>query len=296
MRNAVLNFLKPPGMTSHDAVSFVRRIYGQKRVGHSGTLDPAASGVLPIYLGNATRLVEYAENFTKCYRTEILFGISTDTGDDTGAVLVCKNVSLPREEVLIRISESFRGQQEQIPPMFSAVKVNGKKLYDLARAGKEIERQSRRIDIADIRILRIQKEKVMLQLCCTKGTYVRVLCEDFGKRVGLPATMSGLLRIAVGPFQLSDALTMEEIEANPLSAVLPPDFAVKHLKPMVISPPNVMKLIYGQTITPECVRDDLQENLLVSLYDEQELFFGIGWFDSSSGRIQPKKIMRDGII
>ena len=135
MISAVLNFLKPPGMTSHDAVSFVRHTYRQKRVGHSGTLDPAAAGVLPIYLGYATRLVEYGDSFDKTYRAEVLLGIKTDTGDDTGTVLQQTTVSLPPLHRIREVIESFQGGYEQVPPMYSAIKIDGKKLYELARAG-----------------------------------------------------------------------------------------------------------------------------------------------------------------
>ena len=295
MKHAVINLLKPPGMTSHDAVSFVRRIYGQKRVGHAGTLDPAAAGVLPVFLGNATRLVEYAEAFDKTYRTEIMFGISTRTGDDTGEVVDRQEVNLPPLQELRRVAESFRGAQEQVPPMYSALKVNGVKLYDLARAGKEIERASRQIEITDINILNSDRNSLVMQLRCSKGTYVRVLCEDFGKRLGLPAMMSTLLRIAVGPFELSSAATLEEIESAPLLALQPPDVAVQHLPPVFLAELDVIRLKQGQIITRQVDDESSGDEVIVRLHDEEKSLFGIGRLYLNSGRLQPIKILRDGL-
>jgi tRNA pseudouridine55 synthase len=295
MISAVLNFLKPPGMTSHDAVSFVRHTYRQKRVGHSGTLDPAAAGVLPIYLGNATRLVEYGDSFDKTYRAEVLLGIKTDTGDDTGTVLHQTTVKLPPLQRIREVIESFQGGYEQVPPMYSALKIDGKKLYELARAGKIVQRQARRIEIPSISLLAVHDCRLTIEVNCSKGTYIRTLCEDIGERLSMPATMSLLLRTRVGPFAVNQSASLEEITAEPEQVLLPPEYAVSHLPACSLSESESIDLRHGRQVRPVCLLKDGDDEQLVRLYDAKRTFFGVGRFDSAERMLKPIKIFSGGM-
>jgi len=294
MTDAVINLLKPPGMTSHDAVSFVRRIYRQKRVGHSGTLDPAAAGVLPIFLGNATRLIEYGDNFEKEYRAEILFGILTDTGDDTGAVLHQKPVDPSQMEALSEIITGFEGHYEQVPPMYSALKVNGRKLYELAREGKEVARASRQVEIKSIRLICHQNDRALIHVACSKGTYIRTLCEDIGERIGALATMAFLLRTRVGPFEINQANTLEEIEGNPQSVLLPAEATVSHFSLLHLDETETRQLRQGRSVEVSSELDSVLTNAMMRLHSDTGVFFGIGQFSIETGLLKPIKIFADG--
>ena len=295
MTTAVINLLKPPGMTSHDVVAFVRRLYRQKKVGHSGTLDPAAAGVLPVYLGQATRLVEYADDFDKSYRAEILFGVATDTGDDTGTTVASRSVNPDSLDGLKAVVASFAGGYEQIPPMYSALKINGKKLYELARAGIEVERTARWIQINDIQLLWQSGVQATIQVTCSKGTYIRTLCSDIGAKLQLPATMGFLLRTHVGPFVLNQARTLEEITADPQGALLPADIAVGHLSSCRVCANDARLLQQGQAVAnrDESLRQGRTQ--LVRLYDNDGVFFGMGQHTCQAGMLHPIKIFTDGI-
>jgi tRNA pseudouridine55 synthase len=218
MTHGVLNLLKPPGMTSHDAVAFVRRVLKEKRVGHTGTLDPAAAGVLPICIGQATRLVELLQAGTKRYIAESTFGRETDSGDLLGEVVRQGDASSLELEPLRLVLDRFRGEIEQMPPLHSAIKVGGQKLYDLARSGQTIEIPTRRVSISHLHISRWQSGSVpraMLDIECSGGTYIRSLVRDIGREAGCAATMSFLLRSRSGFFKLEDAVSPEEFEREP---------------------------------------------------------------------------------
>ena len=295
MTTGLINLLKPPGMTSHDAVSFIRRIYRQKKVGHSGTLDPAAAGVLPVYLGHATRLVEYGEAFDKEYRAEILFGIATDTGDDTGAILRQCPVEPALLDELESVVRSFLGGYDQVPPMYSALKVAGRKLYELAREGKEVARAARPVEIRAIELLYRDRDRAGIHVACSKGTYIRTLCEDIGFRLNLPATMSFLLRTRVGPFSIDQAATLEEIEAQPDAVLLPADLAASHYPAVHVDEHFTRLLKQGQAVTaiPESLK---RENpLIVRLYSDTDAFFGIGKISPETGLLCPNKIFGNGM-
>lgn len=216
--HGVLNFLKPPGMTSHDAVAFVRRVLKTKRVGHTGTLDPAAAGVLPICVGQATRLVENLQNGRKEYLAEATFGFETDTLDQCGEVVKTCDASQLDLETLRRALDNFRGEITQTPPMFSAIKVDGQKLYDLAREGKTVEIPTRQVQIHRLFCTHFQsgdQPKAFLQIECGGGTYIRSLVRDIGQNLGLCATMTHLNRTRSGAFLLENAVTPQEFEAKP---------------------------------------------------------------------------------
>ena len=212
MINGVINIYKERGFTSHDVVAKLRGILKQKKIGHTGTLDPDAEGVLPVCLGKGTRLCDMLTDHSKVYEAVLLLGQSTDTQDVSGNVLQEAPVDVSEEKVREAIM-SFLGPYDQIPPMYSALKVNGKKLYELARAGKEVERQARHVDLPAIEILEIRLPVVKFRVECSKGTYIRSLCADIGGKLGCGGTMQSLVRTRVGEFRLADALTLTQLQA-----------------------------------------------------------------------------------
>lgn len=211
--NGVIVVNKPVGKTSHDCVGIIRKIIGTKRVGHTGTLDPLASGVLPICIGNATKASELLMCENKAYRAELVFGMTTDTLDCEGKILTEQPVSYTKEQTAT-IIKSFVGEQEQLPPMYSAIKKDGKKLYELARQGISIEREKRKITIHSIDIINIDTDKgtALIDVECSKGTYIRSLCDDIGARLGCGAYMNMLIRTRSGKFLIENSHTLEEIE------------------------------------------------------------------------------------
>lgn len=211
MINGVVNVYKEKGYTSHDVVAKLRGIFKQKKIGHTGTLDPQAEGVLPVCLGNGTKLCDMLTDKRKEYVAEFLFGITTDTQDMTGSVLSEREVRVTEEEAREAIL-GFLGSYEQIPPMYSACKVNGRRLYELAREGKEVERKARPVTIYELEILSMALPEAAIRVVCSKGTYIRTLCHDIGERLGCGAAMKTLLRTKVEPFTLSEAKKLSEIE------------------------------------------------------------------------------------
>jgi tRNA pseudouridine55 synthase len=208
--DGILIINKPSGITSHDVVDFIRRKFNMKRVGHAGTLDPMATGVLVMLLGKATKLSNTFINDDKEYIAKISFGKSTDTQDSSGRAIEEKNIDSLDIEVIKKAFENFKGDIEQIPPMVSAIKYKGKKLYQLARLGKTVVREPRKIRISDIEILNYKFPELTFRVRCSKGTYVRTLCEDIGKFMGIPSHMSGLIRTKSGDFLLEDSKNMED--------------------------------------------------------------------------------------
>ena len=217
MINGVVNIRKEPGMTSFGVIFRMRRIIGQKKLGHAGTLDPDAEGVLPVCLGKATKLVELLQGGGKTYEAEMLLGVITDTQDTSGQILEEHPVDVTEEEVREALF-SFEGTVEQIPPMYSAVKVDGKKLVDLARRGIEVERRAREVTFSDMEILKMDLPHVTFRVSCSKGAYIRTLCEDVGRKLGCGAAMSHLVRTRVGSFSIENAVTIAEFEKKFLAA------------------------------------------------------------------------------
>lgn len=211
MLEGVVNVLKPPGLTSSDVVSDIRHIFGIKRVGHTGTLDPGAAGVLPICIGRATRLFDYLVDKEKEYIGEIAFGIATDTQDSYGVVIEKADAEVT-EDMLRNVMPCFTGVQEQTAPIYSALSIGGKKMYKLAREGVEVERKVREINVPVLEILsKTAPNRYLVRIVCSKGTYVRTLCHDIGERMGVPAHMSFLLRTRSGAFELENAFTIGEL-------------------------------------------------------------------------------------
>lgn len=224
MPTGILIVDKPQDWTSHDVVAKLRGIYRERRIGHAGTLDPMATGVLPVFIGRATRLVEFAMEGEKEYHAGLKLGVTTDTQDTTGTVLNERPVTVSLSEIE-GVFPQFTGEISQIPPMYSAIKIKGKKLYELARKGEVVERAPRPITIHTLAMLPTEQEELRLQVVCSKGTYVRTLCHDIGETLGCGGTMSSLRRVMAAGFTIEQAHTLDEIIAreNPLDLLLPVD-------------------------------------------------------------------------
>lgn len=228
MIHGMINVYKERGFTSHDVVAKLRKMTGQKKIGHTGTLDPDAEGVLPVCLGKGTKLCELLSGGDKTYEAVLLLGKETDTQDISGKVLSEKSTSSLTEDEVREAVLSFQGEYAQIPPMYSAVKVGGKKLYELARSGRTVERKARQVNICDIRVREISLPRVSLSVTCSKGTYIRTLCHDIGKKLGTGGCMEKLTRTRVGRFTLEEAKTLEELtrifaEGRESEVVIPVD-------------------------------------------------------------------------
>ena len=214
MASGILIVDKPAGWTSQDVVSKLRGVLHEKRVGHGGTLDPMATGVLPVFVGRATRAVEFFEHADKTYEATLRLGLTTDTQDTTGTVLETRPVDID-EAALRAVLPRFTGVLQQLPPMYSAVKIGGKKLYELARAGKEIERKPREITVFSIDLLDFSSNSACLRVHCSKGTYIRTLCHDIGAALGCGGCMAALRRVQAGAYTLADAVSLDDIVAHP---------------------------------------------------------------------------------
>lgn len=254
--HGVLNVLKPPGLTSHDVVSCVRRALQTKRVGHTGTLDPAAAGVLPVCVGQATRLVEYLQAGTKEYIAEATFGFETDSGDGVGNTIAQSDASQISLENLRTALDHFRGEITQTPPIFSAIKKDGKKLYELAREGageNEIEIPTRQVVISNLRVTHFSTEKTeapraMLHIECSGGTYIRSLVRDIGRALNTHATMTFLVRTRSGAFAIDDARTLEEIADLKESALIPVSGVLPYCAPHFVEDDAAMaNFLHGKT-------------------------------------------------
>ena len=282
MIHGIINVYKEKGFTSHDVVAKLRGIVGQKKIGHTGTLDPDATGVLPVCLGKATKLCDLLTDKNKTYEAVLLLGKTTDTQDITGEVLEEKSTEALTEEKVREVIEGFIGDYEQIPPMYSALKVNGKKLYELAREGKVIERKARPVKILDIQILEIDLPKVRMEVSCSKGTYIRTLCHDIGEKLGCGGCMESLIRTRVSTFRIEDAKTLDEIETLkqegklaellvPIDAMFPfyPKITVKDDWKAFAKNGNPLDL---KMLKEACGQD---EETQVRLYDESGKFIAI---------------------
>ena len=201
---------KPQGWTSQDVTARLRRVFGTRRIGHGGTLDPMATGVLPVFVGRATRAVEFFEHAEKTYETVLRLGITTDTEDMTGTVLTEENVSFTEEQLQETLA-AFRGEILQVPPMYSALKVNGQKLCDLARKGKTVERQPRPITIHELTLVERGENTLRLRVRCSKGTYIRTLCKDIGENLGCGGCMESLRRVAAGEYTIDEAVPLQTL-------------------------------------------------------------------------------------
>lgn len=294
--DGILNVYKEPGFTSFDVVAKLRGICKQKKIGHTGTLDPDASGVLPVCLGNATKLCGMLTDKTKEYRAVLLLGRVTDTQDTTGKLLEEHPVEAGEEQVRQAIL-SFVGEYDQIPPMYSALKVNGKKLCDLARAGKEVERKSRRVTIHSISIEKIELPYVTMTVCCSKGTYIRTLCHDAGQRLGCGGTMENLVRTRSGQFLLKDAYRLSEIEAlareGALETVLlKADQVFSELPAAVVKPGFELLADNGNPLLTKhiALEEEIADGQQLRIYRADGRFYGVYIRQALENRFKPVKM------
>lgn len=306
MINGVINIYKERGFTSHDVVAKLRGILKQKKIGHTGTLDPDAEGVLPVCLGKGTRLCDMLTDHSKVYEAVLLLGQSTDTQDVSGTVLQEASVEVSEEEVREAIM-SFVGPYDQIPPMYSALKVNGQKLCDLARAGKEVERKARPVEIYEIQIEEIYLPRVRMTVSCSKGTYIRTLCHDIGEKLKCHGCMESLLRTRVGQFQLKDSLTLAQVETyrdeNRVSEIVMPVDQVFSDCPALKLTKEAAKLGYngnpfsstqvltedGQTVD-KSLKISLNSGKWFRVYDPERVFIGVYAYDSKRDQFRPEKM------
>ena len=222
--NGIVIVDKPQGWTSQDVTARLRRVFNTRRIGHGGTLDPMATGVLPVFVGRATRGVEFFEHAEKTYETVLRLGITTDTEDISGTVLTEQDAFVTGEQ-LEKVLASFRGEILQVPPMYSAIKINGQKLVDLARKGREVERQPRPVTIHELTLLGMEAEGIRLRVRCSKGTYIRTLCKDIGQALGCGGCMAALRRVAAGEYTQAEAVPLMELleTENPEAYLRPVD-------------------------------------------------------------------------
>ena len=299
MTNGIINVYKEKGFTSFDVVAKLRGIFKQKKIGHTGTLDPDATGVLPVCLGKATRVCDLLTEKDKEYEAVLLLGKKTDTGDISGTVLEEKEVSI-EEDVVRHAILSFVGEIEQVPPMYSALKVNGQKLCDLERQGITIERKARKVKIYEIQILEMNLPRVRFLVSCSKGTYIRTLCEDIGGKLGLPSCMESLVRTRVADFTLDQAYSLSEIEKlvkenRAEEIVQKTDVVFKH-DPAVMAKQKYEKILYnGNRMKPEFFYDYKEEynNSNIRVYDEKKNFIGIYKLDRERMDLKPIKIFME---
>lgn len=277
MTEGVINVYKEAGWTSNDVVCKLKGVLHQKRIGHAGTLDPDACGVLPVCVGRATKLFDYLTTRKKTYVATIFFGAVTDTQDASGNVLE-QSGACPSDKELEEVLSEFLGKIKQIPPMYSAIKKNGKKLYELARAGEEIEREAREVEILDIKVLSPIKENACkISVTCSKGTYIRTLCHDIGQRLGCGAYMLDLLRVNAAGFALENALTISQIEelvkSNDFSFVVPIEKAIEFYPRIDIDESCLKKIENGSKVEKKFASSDFCG--YARIYCDGK-FFGIG--------------------
>jgi len=300
MINGIINVYKEAGFTSHDVVAKLRGICRQKKIGHTGTLDPDAVGVLPVCLGNGTKLCDMLTDRSKEYEAVLLLGCVTDTQDISGHILEEHEVLSSEDEIREAIL-SFLGCYEQVPPMYSALKVNGKKLYELARAGKEVERKSRPVEILSIDIRKVELPEVTFTVGCSKGTYIRTLCHDIGQKLGCGGTMKSLKRTRVGNFTVENALTLAQIEElahteKLASIVVPVEHMFMDCPGLIIKPAFERLLENGNSFYPdqilreETVKEVSENPGWKRVCSNAGRFYGIYAYDENTGRYQPVKM------
>lgn len=296
MINGIIIVHKEQDFTSADVVAKMRGICRQKKIGHTGTLDPLATGVLPVCLGRGTKLCDMLTDKDKEYVAELLLGVKTDTQDITGQVLESRPVEVT-EDAVREACESFIGPYEQIPPMYSALKVNGKKLYELARAGKEIERKPRSVRIQELEILEIRLPVVKMRVSCSKGTYIRTLCEDIGEKLGCSGTMKSLQRTRVGAFSLEQALTLGQLQeykdtGRLLEAVIPVESCFQEYPVLHIAETYSKLLENGNALLVEQTQEKqcYPAGEWVRLHRPDDSFAGIYAFDASQEKYKPVKM------
>ncbi|MBP6002462.1 MAG: tRNA pseudouridine(55) synthase TruB [Pyrinomonadaceae bacterium] len=300
--DGILIIDKPAGITSHDVVYRVRRILKTKRVGHTGTLDPFATGVMVVLVGQATRLAQYLDKDVKEYEAELTFGFETDTGDRTGerkGEEEKRGTADLKPEMIDAVLPQFRGQIEQTPPMYSAKKIDGKKLYELARKGETVERKAVNVTISKLEITTPLKPidvgpgtwNLGLKVRCSAGTYIRTLAEDIGRAVGVGAHLGELRRTAAGKFNINDARTLDELQAmdDPASALVPMNTAVSHLPEISLAADRVTKTRNG--LSTRVFETAFADGDAVRMVDDVGELIAIGSFVAAENTVQPKVVL-----
>ena len=295
MLHGILNVYKEKGWTSHDVVAKLRGITRQKKIGHTGTLDPDAEGVLPVCLGKAAKVSELLTEKDKAYRVVLLLGTVTDTQDISGTVLEKRGTAALREEETAEVIRGFTGAYEQIPPMYSALKVNGRRLYELAREGKTIERKARTVTIHDIQILRMELPRVELEVSCSKGTYIRTLCHDIGERLGTGGCMESLLRIRSGPFDIGESYKLEYLqemmEQGDLEKLLIPiDAVFSQYKKIQIKQELDSRLKNGNPFAVHGLESGFSDQEYVRMYDPAGSFAAVYKYVQEEDWFRPVKM------
>lgn len=297
--DGILNIRKEKGYTSHDVVAKLRGICRQKKIGHTGTLDPEAEGVLPVCLGSATKVCDLLTGWRKTYRAVLRLGVITDTQDMTGIILQEQKAELEEQEIKDAVL-SFRGEYDQIPPMYSALKVNGKKLYELARKGQEVERKPRRVEIYSIAVetIDLKENTVTMTVECSKGTYIRTLCEDIGRKLGCGGAMQSLTRIQVGIFDYESSVLLSETEQRReegrLEELLTPVDALFQEYPACHMKQEAERFVRnGNPVRPEQFLtegswDGQPEKIRV--YGEEKRFLALYEWNGQKGLYQPYKM------
>lgn len=299
MYHGIIIVHKEKGYTSHDVVAKLRGICGQKKIGHTGTLDPEATGVLPVCLGSGTKLCDMLTDKDKEYVAVLRLGVETDTQDMTGRVLAEHAVEAEKQQVSEAVM-AFQGSYQQVPPMYSALKVNGKKLYELAREGREVERQAREVQIHEIEILGMQLPLVKLRVVCSKGTYIRTLCADIGEKLGCGGAMESLVRTRVGGFSLKEAFTLGQLQdlrdQGRLSEAVSPVESVFLSCPVLHVRSDLERLLdNGNALTVEqtAEKEQYAPGRWVRVCRPDNRFAGIYAYDEGKGRYQPVKMFLD---
>ncbi len=295
--SGIFNIDKPAGPTSFQVVSLVRRLSGVRRVGHAGTLDPSATGVLVVCLGQATRLVEYMMEATKVYRGEVRLGITTDTLDATGTPVSQADPSnIDRRQVEEALT-AFVGEIDQVPPMFSALKYNGEPLYRYARAQRQVERQARRVTIHRLQLLAFRPPLATIEVECGKGTYIRALAHDLGQQLGCGAHLAALARLRVGPFTLDDACSLPQLEAafqegRWQSLLHPPDAALPSLPAVTLSEPQERAVRFGQCLAADSLEpaQAAENDQLCRAYSPRGQLTAILRYDAAALLWRPVKV------
>ena len=300
--DGVLIIDKPAGITSHDVVARVRRLLKTKRVGHTGTLDPFATGVLVLLIGQATRLAQFLDKDEKQYEAVVKFGFETDTGDKTGSQIA--DCGMRNEDVAKRLSlvnweeafDPFRGEIEQVPPMYSAKKVAGKKLYELARSGETVDRKKIRVaihnlDLADQFQISDLRSEIKIRVACSAGTYIRTLAEDIGRKVGTGAHLAELRRTRAGKFTIEQSLTLEQLEKldDHASALITMTEAVSHLPTMVLTDDRIKKTKNG--LSTRIIEATFNDGEAAQMQDAAGNLVAIGFYNEAENIVQPKVVL-----
>ena len=300
MINGIVNIYKEKGYTSHDVVAVLRKVVGQKKIGHTGTLDPDATGVLPVCLGRATKVCELLTDHDKTYEALLLLGKTTDTQDISGEVLEEKDPAHLTEEEVRSCIESFIGEYDQVPPMYSALKVNGKKLYELAREGKTVERKSRRDQIHGIRILEMNLPHVRMEVDCSKGTYIRTLCHDIGEKLQVGGCMEELERTKVGRFLKEDAVTLDEVrqkmeQGEGAELFTPLDQIFAELPAVTVTDAKAWMSYNGNDLPERFLleKEEWTDGQEVRVYDSRKNFIGLYQYRAPKKLFHIKKMFLD---